>query len=135
MSYEQQNWVTGNRITAEKLNHMEQGISSAGGGTALIIRYDRTEGDVHTFTHYFDKTWQEVANALTNFTPVYIRDFDPTMEKYNEDPLSMINISSAYEEDGDFYVQFGGGGIFSGSHHFCADSANSVLYVRGDKVN
>lgn len=31
MSYTQQNWQTGDVITAAKLNHMEEGISNAGG--------------------------------------------------------------------------------------------------------
>lgn len=35
MSYEKQTWVTGETITAEKLNHMEDGI--AGSGKALYI--------------------------------------------------------------------------------------------------
>lgn len=36
MSYEKQTWVTGDVITAEKLNHMEEGISSGGGLTSDI---------------------------------------------------------------------------------------------------
>lgn len=32
MSYEKQTWQTGDVITAEKLNHMEDGIASGGGG-------------------------------------------------------------------------------------------------------
>ncbi len=39
MSYEPNIWVTGNRITAEKLNHMEDGIESANSGdTSLGIK-------------------------------------------------------------------------------------------------
>ena len=119
MSYEQQNWVTGNRITAEKLNHMEQGISSAGGGTALIIRYDHTEEDGSAYTHYFDKTWQEVANALTNFIPVYIHGFSNRTE-YIERPLEVNSIYTAYEDDGVFFAE--------GSDTLRADSADGVLY-------
>lgn len=35
--YEKQTWVTGEVITKEKLNHMEDGIASAGGGTNTEI--------------------------------------------------------------------------------------------------
>ena len=61
MEYEKQTWVTGNRITAEKLNHMEDGISSAqgGGGTSepLIVKAsNNTSGTL-------DHTWNEIANA------------------------------------------------------------------------
>lgn len=31
MSYEKQTWETGEVITADKLNHMEDGIENAGG--------------------------------------------------------------------------------------------------------
>ena len=37
MSYEKQTWATGDVITAEKLNHMEDGIEDAGGGTTRVI--------------------------------------------------------------------------------------------------
>ena len=124
MSYEQQNWVTGNRITAEKLNHMEQGISSAGGGTALIIRYDHTEVNQNYHRHYFDKTWQEVANALTNFTPVYVRGFSARPE-YIENPFAVVNINSAYQEDEKFYAEWSDGSLQ-------ANSADGVLYYLSD---
>lgn len=37
MAYEKQTWVTGDTITAEKLNHMEDGIASASGGTDVFV--------------------------------------------------------------------------------------------------
>ena len=33
MAYEKQTWVTGEVITKEKLNHMEDGIANSGGGS------------------------------------------------------------------------------------------------------
>ena len=32
MSYTPNTWATGDIVTSEKLNHMEQGIASGGGG-------------------------------------------------------------------------------------------------------
>ena len=56
MAYERQTWECGETITAEKLNHMEEGISSAsGGGTPLIVN------DVN---ETLDKTWQEIHDAF-----------------------------------------------------------------------
>lgn len=86
MAYEKQTWQTGDVITQEKLNHMEQGIEDAyelpavtetdngkvlgvengqfglvdggsGGGT-LVVNINET-GDVYTL----DKTWQEIFDA------------------------------------------------------------------------
>ena len=61
MAYTKQTWTCGDEITAEKLNHMEDGIENAGGGTdTLIIRVDRVEET----TTYYDHTWQDVYDAL-----------------------------------------------------------------------
>ena len=37
MAYEKQTWQTGDVITQEKLNHMEDGIAGAGGGSSISI--------------------------------------------------------------------------------------------------
>lgn len=55
MSYTPTNWQTGDTITAQLLNKMEQGIASAGGGGGVLIATD-TGGTL-------DKTWQEIFDA------------------------------------------------------------------------
>ena len=57
MSYDKQTWTTGEVITANKLNHMEDGIA-AGGGSVLVVGYT---ADGETLT--LDKTWQEIYDA------------------------------------------------------------------------
>ena len=37
MSYTKQTWATGDIITADKMNHMEDGIADSGGGGAFLI--------------------------------------------------------------------------------------------------
>ena len=94
MSYEQQNWVTGNRITAEKLNHMEQGISSAGGGTALIVNITVTQEDADTvFT--LDKTWREIDAAYPNVVVVY--SYGEHVEKSVPFNVTSASSSSLYD--------------------------------------
>lgn len=58
MSYEKNTWNKGDVITANKLNHMEDGI--AGGGGVLVVNsvYDEQAG-----TTTLDKTWQEIHDA------------------------------------------------------------------------
>ncbi len=100
---------------------------SGGGGTEpLIIRYDRTEvSGSNTYMHYFDKTWQEVADALTNFAPVYIHGFDAYTE-YSENPLSVYIISEAMQ-DGDYFTASISG---DASGVLVADSADGALYFK-----
>lgn len=71
MSYTPTNWQTGDTITADKLNNMEQAIANAGG--AVIVGYTFSTAD-GTLT--FDKTWQELYNSMAAGS-VCIATFDP----------------------------------------------------------
>lgn len=51
MSYTPNTWVTGDTITATKLNHMEEGIADGG---VLIVRDNNGT---------LDKTWKEITDA------------------------------------------------------------------------
>ena len=46
MAYEKQTWANGDLITAEKLNHMEDGIAQGGGGV-LTVNVTVTEDAVN----------------------------------------------------------------------------------------
>lgn len=70
MSYTPTEWVTGDTITAEKLNKMESGIASAGGGGAFIVNMDAQ-------TLALNKTWQEICDAMANGQPTYILGVNP----------------------------------------------------------
>lgn len=80
MAYTPKTWQCDDTITADELNRMEQGIAEAsqsGGGTEpLIVRFDHDErveegGEAITL-HVYDKTWQEVHDALASGTPCYV---------------------------------------------------------------
>lgn len=63
--YERHEWVPGESITAQKLNHIEEGVDSLyniPSTTVLIVNlvYDEEQDWYHTF----DKTWQEIADAF-----------------------------------------------------------------------
>ena len=70
MSYEPHTWVNGETITAAKLNNLEEGVSSGGGGSVLICN-STFNNDVSNYV--LDKTVQEIYNALLSGTPVYIK--------------------------------------------------------------
>lgn len=53
--YEKQTWVTGEVITKEKLNYMEDGIANGGG--SFVIGVDQETGTLN-------KTWKEIHDAL-----------------------------------------------------------------------
>lgn len=59
MTYEKTNWQTGDIITAEKLNKLENGVSN-GGGIELVTA--TKEDDLITL----NASWNDVYNAITS---------------------------------------------------------------------
>lgn len=59
MSYNKTNWKTGDVISAEKLNNIEDGIAGAGGVLVVNETIDESTG-IATL----DKTWQEIYDAM-----------------------------------------------------------------------
>ena len=62
MSYEKHEWVNNEVITAEKLNHMEDGIAD-GGSADFVIAFS---GSNATFDPAADRTWSETVAAYTS---------------------------------------------------------------------
>lgn len=71
MSYDKQTWVSGEVITATKLNHIEDGLENAGGGGGLVI--NRTD-DEDNSQLVLDKTFKEIKDALVAGIPCIIID-------------------------------------------------------------
>lgn len=66
MSYEKQTWTTGEVITAEKLNHMEDGIVN---NDTVIVTITSTQGVISA-----DKTYEEILDAINNGKYVYLKE-------------------------------------------------------------
>lgn len=78
MSYEKQTWVNGEVITADKLNHMENGIGEGSGGTVTInARVTRDAQSGECTIEELDKTFEEVVSLFENGT-----DFRVAVELY-----------------------------------------------------
>lgn len=60
MAYEKTTWSTGDVVTAEKLNKLEDGVQNVGDSTFVV----NVEFGVNGFI--CDKTWAEILNAGTN---------------------------------------------------------------------
>ena len=63
MSYEKHTWETGETITAEKLNNLEDGVS--GNNSDLFMLVNAETVDNNTLTA-IDKTFDEIANFIIN---------------------------------------------------------------------
>ncbi len=120
MSYTPKTWNCGDTITAEDLNHIEQGIANSEGGT-LVIRADHQEGTAPLFITIYDKTYREVEDALASGQRVFIQgaarepDFpkqcpvvraeDNTVIYYDEGENSAVSAFRLYACSADGYLQ------------------------------
>ena len=108
MAYEPTTWECGDVVTAERLNHMEEGIAAnatqieeccGGGGTGGILSLSYTwreataeecvdGGDAYIFNH----TWQDIYDALSLGQIVILTEL-------YADGASQKIISSAFHEE------------------------------------
>ena len=92
MSYTPTNWVTGNTITATKLNKMEQGIADAGGGASGLCTVTNDT---------MDKSYSDLLTLLSaGVIPFYIHNPDASGNV-------VLRLQLCYEEDGSYYAIFG----------------------------
>ena len=83
MPYTKQNWVCGDEITAEKLNHMEDGIENAGGGGSGVlnvtytVEFDPNDG-VYEVTNY-SHTYAQILDAYSNGDVIIAHFIDPDL--------------------------------------------------------
>ena len=91
MSYEKQTWQTGDVITDDKLNHMEDGIAGAGGEPLLVHEsYDEETG-----IYLLDKTWKEIKDAYISTGCLLVEQGDNKLIYYT--PYSVRHEGSQYE--------------------------------------
>lgn len=124
MSYTPTEWKTGDTITAEKLNKLEQGVAdSGGGGGALIVNSTYDDG-----AYTLDKTWKEIRDVFVTGVTVLVMSVSET----SEEASTVIRIASdTYDpQESTFGLETDGGqGMF---YNWRADSANGYPYYRTD---
>lgn len=122
MSYTPNTWVTGDTITATKLNNMEQGIANAGGGAIVELTFDL---DSHKYT--CDKTAIEIAELYASGGSVALSMTSAEDETYSFWNVVSFVFDNSFPEN--FYflmnVVSSSGSIVA----FSADSANDYPYT------
>lgn len=94
MAYIKQNWQNGDVITADKLNHMEDGIAEGGsGGGVFVVNFTYDE---QTNKCTADKTLQEIETASLSGPVIGYIDFGeysvPTHVLNNTMPLQFNGV-------------------------------------------
>lgn len=93
MSYTPNTWQTGDIVTADKLNHIENGIAGAGGGGVLVVSLT-LEDNVLTM----NKTWQEIWDAAPAVLFMDAAEEDKTVymmyEQYVDQGVYLLDIGA-----------------------------------------
>lgn len=101
MSYEKQTWVNGEVITADKLNHMENGIESSGGGGGILICHELQYTQL-------DKTLGEIKQAFANDTMIFVYHPGNKFNSGQEDPIFGYQVGRVMEVYQDSQLSGGG---------------------------
>lgn len=93
MSYEPTNWQTGDVVTSQKLNKLEQGVADAGGGGVLVVSII-WEDTICTM----NKTWQEIWDAAPSVLFMDASEEDKTVymlyEQYVDQGVYLLDIGA-----------------------------------------
>lgn len=108
MAYEPTVWQTGDVVTAEKMNKLENGVANSGGGGFLLV---------HVENSTMDKTWNEIKEALDNGIPAFAQTID-------DDKVSIDSIYSALINDGNYNIWV-----------FSYENASSVTFTSSKDPN
>lgn len=72
MAYEKTEWKNGDTITAEKLNHMEDGIAEGGGSGGELLVVNAVPESEGSSAYNFDKTFGEIWEVYKSGRPIVI---------------------------------------------------------------
>jgi len=92
MAYEPKTWECGEVVTADALNHIEQGIAESGGGEHFKITVTRTNGTLTA-----DKTFQEIKSAIQSGKIAYV-EYDPSGAGYQLKHFVFDVLNTTYDE-------------------------------------
>ena len=118
MSYEKQTWANGDVITAEKLNHIEDGVyANSQSGGVLVVHVTWNEAGTEA---YLDKTYAEISVAFASDAIVQVIYIG------QEGGASGV-ISEWFVGDDGYYVTVD-------NYEYVADTATGVLtYSNGEE--
>ena len=97
MTYQKQTWITGETITAQKLNHMEDGIKNRYGQLIVHVAYDEADNVMR-----LDKTVREMMQSVNTGAILVTIEEAENYIQYIYD-----NLIQAHIEPGHYIFKFG----------------------------
>ena len=112
MTYEKTNWITGDIITAEKLNKIENGIEDASGGSGSSPLIVNLNLDKDHMIYSLDRTWRDIHTALSEGRPAFVLETsaisDPSSpgSEFGSAKLSLITATEYEKNESESYSQY-----------------------------
>ena len=97
MSYTPTNWQSGDKVTAEKLNKIEQGIANASAVVVLTETYDSTN-NVYTLNKSWSEMYQSMSSGTMFILPLSITGDYPGVQ--------IVSIYGVYQEGDTNYTVY-----------------------------
>lgn len=94
MAYEKHTWETGETITAEKLNHMEDGIADGVSGITVIAQFQREEDTDEFSLDSINYTFKEVMDAVTSGKSVSLIVKYRTRKGHDDTPYDYLSMET-----------------------------------------
>lgn len=143
MAYEKQTWHTGDVITQEKLNHMEDGIANAG---TLVVHqiYSETPPEwVHNYPDltyegsYYDVTPSQIEAALNNGKNIVIISYGSSESSASGWMTNMIYYDASMMGDlfaaSLYYAYYDAGGSTNIQYEPASDSYSIISLGENDQ--
>lgn len=135
MAYTPTTWVSGDTITAAKMNKLEQGVSDASSSGGVLIVHNTQSTELNTTINTLDKTWQEIHDASLTGLVVLIGDVDTSPWFGYIDYIGSEYVETQSAISSSFRITFFGG---SWSETYSTSSANgypTYTYTIQDQSN
>ena len=133
MSYTPTEWKTGDIVTAEKLNKMEDGIENAG-GTLIIEPTITREGN--TTTYSLHTSFNDIKNAFLSGRNIVVQFIIPDSPGYDIYSIRPFVVEEINAVEGDeygirFYFETPSGDTCSALPYVTEDPDSDIVIVDG----
>lgn len=121
MAYTPHDWETGEKITEERLDHMEQGIAEI--NNSFILKIGLNEE-----TSCLTKTWNEINEALSNGV-VPIICFNNIDSSYIDNSIIIIGRSYYSTENGGVYSLYSLNDLYNTAIAYCNENEDYPYFI------
>lgn len=127
MAYEPKEWQCGDTITADDLNHIEQGIANSGGSEVPLVTQHGIASESQTPTYYI--TEEDANKIMPNYPMVF--KFTQEGDDVSRQMVMALFLMAYNDEEATYHALFEGTDMYI---RFRFESAINVIMSQGSTV-